>query len=78
MDDKGRKEDDVRYIVRKLMRSAMSDDYSDDIADAILPVVVEDVNLCADQDEWNEDDVRLAVGRVFYGLLGLDVKLGVH
>lgn len=65
------KEEIIRNNVYHFMREAMSDDYSDLVAEAILPDVIADVNECADAEDWNEDDVRLAIGRVLCWKLGI-------
>lgn len=51
----------------------VSDDYWGKIADKILEEVCEDIEATADKDEWNEDDVRLAVGRVLCEKLGIEI-----
>ena len=51
----------------------VSDDYWGKIADKILDEVCEDIEATADKDEWNEDDVRLAVGRVLCEKLGIEI-----
>ena len=55
---------DIEKIVNKLLSKAMSDDYFTYVKDLILKEVVADVVECADPIDWNEDDVRLAIGRV--------------
>lgn len=52
-----------RMFVRDMLCKSISDDYVDIILDEIIDDVVEDVECCADEN-WNEDDVRLAIGRV--------------
>ena len=46
--------------------------YWEKIADVIIDDVVKDVNECADPQDWDEDDVRLAVGRVILERLGIE------
>lgn len=53
-------------------RCPISDDYYGRICDAILPEVEKDVKETADKDNWNEDDVRLAIGRVLCDRLGIE------
>lgn len=65
------KEEIIRDNVYHFMREAMSGDYSDLVAEAILTDVIADVNECADAEDWNEDDVRLAIGRVLCWKLGI-------
>lgn len=49
----------------------ISDDYWRAIAESIADDVVQNVQETADPDEWNEDDIRLAVGRVLCDRLGI-------
>jgi len=42
----------------------VSGDYIGRIADKIVKAVMQDVWETADRDNWNDDDVRLAIGRV--------------
>ena len=42
----------------------ISDDYWPEISAMIIDDVIQNVEETADEEEWNEDDVRLAVGRV--------------
>ena len=46
----------------------ISDDYWPRISEAIIDDVIRNVEETADEEEWNEDDVRLAVGRVLLDL----------
>lgn len=52
--------------------SIISDDYSRYIFDAIEEEVAQDIKECA-AEEFNDDDVRLAVGRVLMKRLGIEV-----
>lgn len=49
----------------------VSDDYWTAIAESIAEDVVQNVQETADPEEWNEDDIRLAVGRVLCDRLGI-------
>lgn len=49
----------------------VSDDYWTAIAESIADDVVQNVRETADPEEWNEDDIRLAVGRVLCDRLGI-------
>ena len=49
----------------------VSDDYWTAIAESIADDVVQNVQETADPEEWNEDDIRLAVGRVLCDRLGI-------
>lgn len=62
----------VRGIAEELLRKAMSDDYSDRVASEIMSDVIQDVDECADSDDWNIDDVRLAIGRALCARLGIE------
>lgn len=61
----------VGDVVRMGLSFGISDDYTGRITDAIIDDVVEDVELCADND-YTPDDVRLAVGRALCGRLGIE------
>ena len=50
----------------------IGEDYLREIADGILDDVNEDVRCSADKD-YNEDDIRLAIGRVLCDRLGIEV-----
>ena len=52
--------------------SIISDDYSDSIFDLIQDEVAEDVYTAAER-RFNDDDVRLAVGRVLVKHLGIEI-----
>lgn len=57
------------------MKSAISDDYVYDIRRAILDEVVADVvetSAFKENGTWNDDDIKLAVGRVLMNKLGLE------
>ena len=41
----------------------ISEDYIGDIMDIILDDVIRDISECANED-WNDDDIRFALGRV--------------
>jgi hypothetical protein len=66
------KKDIIRKMIFGLLVDAVTDNYVNNIADAIIDDVVNDVDECADPVEWNEDDVRLAVGRAFMSKLNLE------
>lgn len=52
-------------IMQDMNRNGLvSEDYIRPIAEKIVEDVAEDIYESADQDDWSEDDVRLAVGRV--------------
>ena len=65
--------DKIAFVskLETFLRMAMSDDYSGCVAEAIVDDVIEDVECCADEN-YNEDDVRLAIGRVLCEKLGIE------
>ena len=62
----------LKQLARELLKQTVSDDYADYILDVIIDDVKEDVFTSADED-FNEDDVRFAFGRVLMKKLGIDV-----
>lgn len=67
--------DDVYYFLERNLKSAISDDYVYDIRHAILDEVVADVvetSAFGENHTWNDDDIKLAVGRVLMNKLGLE------
>ena len=52
--------------------SIISDDYIDHIFDLIQDEVAEDIYAAADK-RYNDDDVRLAVGRALTKRLGIEI-----
>lgn len=58
-------------IVENMLRKSISDDYVNDITMKILPDVIDDVECCADED-YNEDDIKLAIGRVLCDKMGIE------
>lgn len=53
------------------MEGAISRDYSRDIAYALSDDIARDLWECADHEDWDIDDVRLAFGRVLCAKLGV-------
>ena len=47
-----------------MLRKIVSDDYYSDVYRLLKDDIIEDVIATADPDEWNDDDIRLAIGRV--------------
>lgn len=73
--DYERLKDDVHYFLDRNLKSAISDDYVYDIRRAILDEVVSDVaetSAFKENGIWNDDDIKLAVGRVLMNKLGLE------
>ena len=60
-----------RKCLDTMLRKCISTDYVGNIIDEIIDDVIEDVELTADK-EWNEDDIKLAVGRVICDRLGIE------
>lgn len=61
------------FLVREL-KSAISEDYLYDICHAIRDEVLQDVKETSDwfkDRTWNNDDIKLSVGRVLMRKLGL-------
>lgn len=68
----------TRSYVRRMLDEIWHDrpvsgKYWGKIADKILEEVCEDIEETADKDEWGEDDVRQAVGRVLCTKLGIEI-----
>ena len=66
---------DVRSFLVRELKSAISDDYLYDICRAIRDEVLWDVKETSAWSEnrtWNDDDIKLAVGRVLMNKLGLE------
>ena len=59
-------------ILELFLRQSISSDYTRSIAESILEDVKEDIECSADED-FNEDDIRLAIGRVLMDRLGIGV-----
>lgn len=57
--------------VEKLLRKSISDDYVGTITREIIEDVIEDIETSADV-EYNEDDIKLAIGRVLIERMGLE------
>lgn len=73
--DYERLQDDVKLFLDIQFRNAISDDYRYDIRKAILDDVVADVVETSDYRRtgyWNQDDIKLAVGRVLIARMGIN------
>ena len=64
---------DVKAYAKYQLEEAVTICYSDKILDIIIDDVVSDVEETAAPENWTEDDVRLAIGRVLCKRLGLEV-----
>lgn len=65
----------VKEIALMLLRNAISDEYVRPIWDAIRHDVIDDVKETSaweDEGYFNEDDVRLAIGRAFCNILEIE------
>lgn len=63
---------DVANVLYMLLENCVSSSYAQIIFDEIIDQVVDDVCESADPVEWNDDDVRLACGRVLMNRLEYD------
>ena len=73
---------DMQREIYLIMRSAISDDYvrtilnhKDANNNTFIDDVIDDVLECSawnDEGYYNEDDIRLAIGRVLISRLGID------
>ena len=81
MDEKARKT--IIALARRMMLDAISDDYVNQILnhydetyeETFIDAVVRDVletSAWKDEGYFNEDDVKLAIGREFIARLGID------
>ena len=62
----------IRYLNDHADENIISTDYSERIANAIAAEVADDIIETASPD-WNDDDLRLAVGRVLCKRLGIEI-----
>lgn len=62
---------DIAAEMYRLLIMSISSDYVRSIVDNLIDDVTEDVAATADV-QWNEDDVRLAIGRVLIQKLGIE------
>lgn len=54
----------IKTVVLAHVLEIMDTDQAQSVTDLIIDDVVKDVEECADGDNWNDSDVRLAIGRV--------------
>ena len=64
----------VASVVSMERGGAIGCDYVRRIAEACADEVAEDVSVAADPQRWNDDDVRMAFGRVLARRIGADGK----
>ena len=55
-----------------ILRKSMDSDTARVLAERMIDYVVEDIKCCADE-EYNDDDIYLAIGRYFREKLGIDI-----
>lgn len=69
-------ENEINFINELLYRMFLPiiNDSTDtgNIVDSIIDEVVEDVKETADEDNWNSEDVRIALARVIKKKFGVD------
>ena len=63
---------DLKAVLRDMLGRAVADDYVGQLVDAIAEEVREDLVAAAD-NVYSVGDVRLAIGRVLLGRLGVAV-----
>ena len=59
-----RRRNKIASMVGDMLGKIVSDEYHSDVYKLLKDDVVADVVATADPVEWNEDDIRLAIGRV--------------
>lgn len=67
-----KKEEEIEYRARQFLAEFAGHDYGGRILEVIKDDVVADVEECADE-EWSDDDVRMAIGRAISKRLGAEV-----
>ena len=73
LEDLGILPEDFQMKLDKLLRKSMSDEYSGYIANGIMNDVIDDIYETADHEDWNDDDLTLAVGRGLMDKLSMEV-----
>ena len=58
-------------FIKSIMKQAVSDDYVQYIMEVLYYDILDDIKTSADED-YNEDDVRLSIGRVLMDKLGIE------
>lgn len=66
MCDNKQMKNDIKFVLGK----SISEDYLRYILDVIVSDIIEDLEASADE-EYNEDDIRMAFGRVLANRLGI-------
>lgn len=62
---------ELTIVVENMLRKSISDDYVGSITTTIIDDVIDDIETSAD-DNYNTDDVKLAIGRVLMNRLGIE------
>ncbi len=62
---------DIEFEMHRILAMSIASDYVISIVDNLIDDVTYDVLTAADV-QWNEDDVRLAIGRVLIERLGIE------
>lgn len=66
--------EELREDIERILVLSISKDYIKDILNAIENDVVRDVIVCSSYEEnglYNEDDIRLAIGRALLNRMGI-------
>ena len=66
--------EEIRAKMNQLLEPAVADDYRKEIVSALLGDVLEDVEVASEYPEWNDFDVRFAIGRVLCDRLGIEIN----
>ena len=61
----------IRTKMNEMLESAVVDDFRKDIVSAILEDVIDDIEVSSEYPEWNDFDIRCAIGRVLCDRLGI-------
>lgn len=62
---------ELTIVVENMLRKSISDDYVGSITTMIIDDIIDDIETSAD-DNYNTDDVKLAIGRVLMNRLGIE------
>lgn len=65
--------EEIRAKMDELLEPAVSDDYRKYIVSALFGDVLEDVMVSSGYPEWNDFDVKFAIGRVLCDRLGIEI-----
>ena len=57
----------------KVLQKSIGDDYAGYIYTCLSGDLIEDVETACDGEVWNEDDIRMAVGRTLCNRLGIEI-----